>query len=355
MNQEEFFTKHSVKFAFVLVIIGVFVIVIFMCINPFNDWSGKTDPNLFAQYGDFVGGFIGTFFSLAGFFLLYKTLLAQQESLNFQAKDISNQKDAIEKERFETTFFNLLNVQQNITDNIKAYFRKIKGLDDKTTSIVSGREFFLYARNELFKINQSIFNTSYLGPYDETEISQLAQYISQLNDPQSSYFTDPSEAEQEEFAIYKDISIRYTNTLYGINSSKWTKINEKDVPTKIKYVYYIFFKRYHYAIGHYFRNMYNILKFIDEYELKKISNTPDSARHPAIFIECSKYAQFIQAQMSSYELTLLYYNALCFPNSLHLIQKYNLLENLAKEDLIDPMHNDANNIILKSRPELLTI
>lgn len=352
MKQEDFFTKHSVKLAFFLVVIGVIVIIVFMCRTPFNDWSGETDPTLFAQYGDFIGGFIGTFFSLAGFFLLYKTLLAQQDTLMNQEKDSLIQKEAIDKERFETTFFNLLSVQQNITDNIKAYFGTMEGLDSERVNIVAGREFFLYARSELSKINYSIFNTKYLGSYDKNNVEYLEHYISELYDPQSSNYTHPLEAEQKEANIIQETSVKYANKFYGITNIHWKNINEKDTPTKIKYVYYFFFRRFHYAIGHYFRNLYHILKFIEKYEINKINNTPNTEEHAVIIEDCSKYAQFIQAQMSSYELTLLYYNALCFPKSLRLILKYNLLENLAKEDLIANKHYDENNIILKSRPQL---
>lgn len=351
-QEEDFFTKHSVKIAFGLVVTGVIVIVLFMCRTPFNDWSGEPNSTLFAEYGDFIGGFIGTFFSLAGFFLLYKTLLAQQDTLRNQQQDSLTQKEAIDKERFETTFFNLLSVQQNISDSIKAYFRTIEGLDNERVNMVAGREFFLYARSELSKINYSIFNTRYLGSYDKNDVEYLEHYISELYDPQSPNYTHPSEAEQEEANIIQETSIKYANKFYGITNIHWENISEKDIPIKIKHVYYFFFRRFHYAIGHYFRNLYHILKFIEKYELDKISNTPNEREHLVIVEDCSKYAQFIQAQMSSYELALLYYNALCFPNSLRLIQKYNLLENLAVEDLIDNSHYDENVIKLKNRPQL---
>ena len=66
-----------------------------------------------------------------------------------------------------------------------------------------------------------------------------------------------------------------------------------------------------------------------------------------------KYIDFIQAQMSSYEMMLLFYNAISFPKLLKLLIEYNFLENLAVEDLIVISHNCIEGINLKKRKTLL--
>jgi len=50
-----------------------------------------------------------------------------------------------------------------------------------------------------------------------------------------------------------------------------------------------------------------------------------------------------------------FYNSLSFPKSLILVKKYNVLENLAIEDLIDQSHNCIEGINLKNRRSLLGI
>jgi hypothetical protein len=57
--------------------------------------------------------------------------------------------------------------------------------------------------------------------------------------------------------------------------------------------------------------------------------------------------------MSSFELLLLFYNSFCFPKMLRLIKKYNILENLAVEDLIDNSHDFDKEILLKHRSRLM--
>lgn len=86
-----------------------------------------------------------------------------------------------------------------------------------------------------------------------------------------------------------------------------------------------FFSDYQPSIGHYFRNLYNIIKFVDK------SNINDK----------KFYTNLVRAQLSTNELHLLFYNCL----SIHgnekfrpLIEKYALLKNMEKVPLINVNH-----------------
>ncbi len=75
-------------------------------------------------------------------------------------------------------------------------------------------------------------------------------------------------------------------------------------------------------LGHYFRNLYNIVKFVDN------SNVPDKRL----------YTNLVRAQLSSYELVLLFYNCLSTKGKekFHpIIEKYSLLKHLQKNKLLD--------------------
>ena len=91
--------------------LGLGIMIFFLTCLPFNDGSGVRNAELFGQYGDFIGGVVGTLFALFGFILLYQTLRAQQEALDTQKKDS-------EKQSFENTFLNFLYSQKNITNHI---------------------------------------------------------------------------------------------------------------------------------------------------------------------------------------------------------------------------------------------
>lgn len=344
-NKENVLSKNAIKIAIFLLTIGLLTILLFGLFKPFNDWSFMPSSDLFGQYGDFIGGFVGTIFSLVAILLLYKTLIAQQNSIVKQDEAINIQRSAFEIELFETTFFNLLKTQQELTDGIKAYFRS---LDDNFTTItttVLGREFFAYSKPELKKIWLSIESENYLGTFDDDEdyLMYINQEIEEYYNPNSPNYCHPNDAKIEENRIRDNERLRYVNKFYQITKERWTEIKYLPINKRIEAVYGLYFQRYHYAIGHYFRHLYHIIKFAKEFK-------PATEQHKDIN---KKYIDFIQAQMSSFELMLLFYNALAFPKLLDLLKEFNFLENLAEEDLIDISHNNIDGIKLKNRMDLL--
>jgi hypothetical protein len=78
-------------------------------------------------------------------------------------------------------------------------------------------------------------------------------------------------------------------------------------------------------LGHYFGNLYHIIKYVDN------SDVDDKM----------KYTNFVRAQLSSYELTLLFYNGIS-KNGIEtlkpLLEKYSLLKNLPKNLVLDTSH-----------------
>lgn len=78
-------------------------------------------------------------------------------------------------------------------------------------------------------------------------------------------------------------------------------------------------------LGHYFGNLYHIVKFVDT------SDIDDKA----------KYINFIRAQLSSYELGLMFYHGLSKQGTESfrpLIERYSLLKNIPKTLIIDASH-----------------
>ena len=78
-------------------------------------------------------------------------------------------------------------------------------------------------------------------------------------------------------------------------------------------------------LGHYFRSLYNIVKFIDR-------SAVDDKRF---------YTNLVRAQLSMYELTLLFYNCLSAKGSEKfkpLVEKYGLLKMVPVKSLLEPAH-----------------
>lgn len=96
--------------------------------------------------------------------------------------------------------------------------------------------------------------------------------------------------------------------------------------------------------GHYFRNLYRIIKMVHETEFISaaelsldLSKEKDKGRYEySNFLEKYKYTSIVRAQLSDYELLLLFYNCLS-DNGIEkfkpLVETYALLKNLPKEDV----------------------
>jgi hypothetical protein len=117
-------------------------------------------------------------------------------------------------------------------------------------------------------------------------------------------------------------------TIWGriVKEAKRQTIQNRDTPidiaASIKIYEEIYYKTQH-ILGHYFRNLYRIIKFFDQSSI----------------VDKKFYTDIVRAQISNQELMLLFYNCL----SAHgiekfkpLVEKYSLLNNLPPTELINP-------------------
>jgi len=113
-----------------------------------------------------------------------------------------------------------------------------------------------------------------------------------------------------------------------MNKKVYLKINYSE-ENIISDSYYEYYKRHQSDLGHYFRNLYHIIKFVDSAE---ISNK-------------KMYTSLVRAQLSSHELLLLFYNCLSTPGQKFkpFIEKYQLLKNMPSSDLIERSHKTMYN------------
>ena len=91
-----------------------------------------------------------------------------------------------------------------------------------------------------------------------------------------------------------------------------------------------FFSIFQPYVGHYFRHLYNVVKFVHEHEFF----------HQKEFKEKKRYTNFIRAQLSSNELGVLFYNCLSDRGAKFkdLVEKYAFFEDMPSEVLIDEEH-----------------
>ena len=122
----------------------------------------------------------------------------------------------------------------------------------------------------------------------------------------------------------RDVFVDYYEQL----RSQYSKCQPKDEYEKTNTAFVELFAKRQSDIGHYFRNLYNIIKFIDR-------------KGPAEFEDKYVYTNIVRAQLSSHELLLLFYNSLSQFGSEKfkpLIEKYHLLKNMPRGQIIQEEH-----------------
>ena len=292
--------------AFGLVILLIFVARLTIYGYGFYGELNDQGLEISSKVGDFIGGVVGPFWALASVMLFYYALRTQGKDIAAQIKELKETKEVFQNQQFESNFYNLMRSQQEIANSLSVRIEKFGSVEDL---YFEGREFFSIARLNLDEIYKIV--TSKLG-------ARL---------------------------ILEDVAKRY-----GISEAVISSIQkETDEEVIVKRVYKLFFDKYHYVVGHYFRHLYHILKYVDDSYIKELSRDISIDRLKEIENNYFRYASFVQAQMSSDELYLLFYNGVCFPKMKGFIEKYDLLENLAYEDLMSEDHRRLYKRELKSR------
>ena len=82
-----------------------------------NRW--QIDKDLTGMVGDFVGGIVGTLWSLTGVILFFLALRLQSKELSLQIKEMRETRNVFHIQQFESTFFNLIKTHNEIRDSIK--------------------------------------------------------------------------------------------------------------------------------------------------------------------------------------------------------------------------------------------
>jgi len=232
----------------------------------FKECYVLADIEKWGQTGDFFGGVLNPFFTLVGLFFVIVTIQQNQQALKqneielqLSREELKKSSDALqsqvitaEKQRFETTFFQLLSLFNGIVRDLK--------FDNN----IEGRNF----------------------------VAHLYQCLREL------------------LLAKKAGDIKSINIAYGE-----------------------LYNGYGYVLASYFRTLYSIIKFVDNSELSDE--------------EKKFYNNLVRAQLSKYELGLLFYNCLLYENGkfLQLVKKYDLLECLEDSTLADPTHRALLNSV----------
>lgn len=256
-NRPSYFVVLATIFATLCTTIVVVLCLLYFGSNP----SHKIAE--WGQTGDFFGGILNPIFGFLSLMTLLVTLQQSEEEVHLSREQMKRSADALsaqandsKQQTFERTFFELLRLYNEIVG--------------------------------AFAIKPRVLSPSF-------------------------------QALQQSPEFGRDVLSTYRNELRKRLTVWIPHFKEEDLNT-ISSVWLGFYKDKQHQLGHYFRSLYNILKFIDQ---SKLENK-------------KFYADILRAQLSDAELVIIFYNA----NSdfgreklLPLIEKYNLLKHLNKNDL----------------------
>lgn len=266
------------KWAWGFVYGGFAIIILGIILYLIND-NNSFRLNLL---GDFYGGSVASIWSLAGLFFIYVAFLGQKQQLLNQQMEIMYSQLEVKYTRFELEGQKREMMEQNQTLRQQRFENTFFQLLRNHQDIVNGIDIRSLSSNMSWEVS------------------------SQGRDCFKAFYKN-----------FKD-KVRQNATFEETISQ-----------------YMVFYNERQSDLGHYFRNLYHILKFV---------NNSTEINEGEKF----KYTSLVRALLSSYELALLFYNGLGEYGEEFfkpLIEKFSFLKNLDRELLLDKKHFDEYEAI----------
>jgi hypothetical protein len=322
---------------FILIGVALFLIITFN--KAYFNTSWEIDTKLAADFGSFIGGFVGTIFSLIGISVVAYTFDKQFRRTNEMFKEQSRQSEENFKRQFCQTneMFEEQNKQNRKSEATNNFFKMIDShntmlgqmsIEDENGKIIQGRRIFDVILYQYEKIEECITrvvknkysDTDYRPYWNGTEYENfyicLAYAILYYGDQESDTYL-----KLFDWRLYViiNVEIKFVN-------KKDIVMNHKKVLDECKKkgdVVYNFISRSNRSLlSAYFRSVYCIINFVD-----KDGNFDD--------FEKKKLIDIFRSQLSDAELYIWYYHDLSqikykeWENGLgDYIKKYQLLADM---------------------------
>lgn len=351
-----------------LTILGVLLVIIAV-IMPFRVRENfiekyKTIDKL-GPIGDFIGGTTVAFLTAASVVLLLATIIMQRKEIKISQRSIDElvkqtsatveqaeearketklTNETMRRQQFENTFFNMINLHHNILKEVKieqstgrAAIERLYDYLGNTyngtiysdyslqlkTEAISGDEELLddlikqwYIDFELsLYINE--FEQHFIPGYDEKGIldtTELDDFYSSIDNGTNIewnrrqkkhllYYEQNIKGNLDEYRkIIKQIDFNYsTDRISNVYIDMFNENFRNNPKKELKVLAYEkVYKEYENEVGHYYRNLYRLVKLIQN----ETFNTDEEVNE----LEKQKYRGILRAQLSSFELLMIFYN-----------------------------------------------
>lgn len=282
---------NLVNIAMAISVIGFLMIILFALIKPFNGW-GKANSELFGRYGDFIGGTVGSIFSLAAFYLVYVTFKSQNKQYrvdSFEKKlytlielhkqnvnEINIANKVAGRKAFVSFFYEYqfcFRCVEYAYTQIKNQFPKLK-LTDIDFNVIAYYIFYL----GLGKHSDKLVGWATLKHYDPDMMAKLLTICHDIRD------CSWQKQKRQKVIVDADSTVDLLNKEYR-------KIIDGYIP------HFKPANGHMSVLGHYYRHMFLILKTISDADF--LTKT-----------QKYEYSKVLRAQLSDFELLMLYFNVL---------------------------------------------
>lgn len=324
MSQSSLPAKSSSKDPSIL---GDIFKLLLILIVVFSIWSGawywidghinigSTTENIAArgQFGDKFGAVNALFagFAFAGIIF---TIFMQNREIKQTKKMLEEQLKDSNKQRFDSTFFQLLTLHNDITS-------KLSDIETR------GREAFRSFHARIILSDPDFRCYPALQKLDREEIRRVKDTRSIVDEAGKKLGS-------------ADISNLQTSLEDGVASLE--NYLDDSLPLQEKKIRQAYTKAAELHVdnySHYFRNLYHTLRFIKESPLIEDAERP-------------RYAKYVRSQLSEPELLCLFYNSLTkielpgrekmelgYPKMGKLLYHFDILQNLPPRSLLHPSHS----------------
>jgi len=272
--------KNWLKNSDTFEVMAIFAIILGAIIMGLTFWLGTlNDINLTGKSADildlseYIGGLVGSLWSLAGVLLFYASLSSQKEDLERQKELLVKQIDEVVA---QTKEFRIQNEMAKEQKNEETFF-------------------------QLLRFHNEIISTITIEQQEVDFVS--GENISKLVEGRKAFV--------EYYDIYKRFFQEASESSYKQDEEGLSRIFDK--------AYNSFYLEYQADLGHYFRNLYNLILFLDSLKAS----------------QQSFYIGLLMAQLSNYELTLLFFHCLRTTNKDFklLVEKYAILDQVPKDEV----------------------
>ncbi len=241
------------------------------------------DPAAAGQFGDFVGGYVGTLFSLVSILLLFRTL--------------RNQRVASLQQSFESKYFVLLKLHR---DNVA----------ELELGSATGRKFFVLMLRELRCALHILQNDADVQKHHLTQRELLSiAYCCVF------FGVGPNSSRVLRMSL-SGFNLELVDAVLAKLDSTITKMAVQ----RERNFTFIPFEGHQSRLGHYYRHLYQTVRYVDQQDID---------------IDKAQYMRTIRAQLSTHEQAMLLLNSLTPMGKpwwhANLIVPYKLVKNLPRD------------------------